>query len=126
MAIASLVVSLELLMTGLGFQVEPGTVQVYVQLGCLYGLCKLWGARKRIYPYALRASFYALYLVVWLLTPAFAAYNKTKCLMLGCCYPEERRPVDCVEEVLQRSSDTSGGMGKTFIAIMICQQVEFA
>lgn len=84
--------NLEMMMAVGGFEVEPGTLLPYVQCGFLYGLYRLVCARARFYPYALRACLHALYLVVWLSSPAIAAGQR----MMAPLRPEEQRLVDCV------------------------------
>lgn len=86
------VADFEMLLSVCGFRVEPGSALPYVQCGLLYGLYRLACERARIYPYVLRACLQVLYLVVWLLTPAFAASQR----MMAPLRPGEQRLVDCV------------------------------
>ena len=88
----SLVVSLEMLMTGLGFPVEPGAVRVYVHLCCLYGLYRVACEYARIYPYALRMCLRVLCFVVWLFTPVIAACEN----LPGRWGSVHQRQADCV------------------------------
>lgn len=87
--------NLEMILTILfGRKVEPGALLPYVQCALLYGLYRMVCARQRLYPYALRASLWVLYLIVWLVSPLVPAIQGA---VIRFRHVEEH-PVDCVHD----------------------------